>query len=70
MKWQSILHYMKYNIIISNFPQLLLTIEDLIELSWGSMSHKVGRYADLWKQKDISHTTNQIPTTYRVFIVL
>lgn len=29
-----------------------LTIEDLIELSWGSMGHKVSRYADLWKQKE------------------
>lgn len=30
--------------------QLLLTIEDLIELSWGGMGHKAGCYADLWKQ--------------------
>lgn len=46
------LHYMKYNnIIINNLPQLLLTIEDFVELSWGSMSHKVGCYADLWKEK-------------------
>lgn len=27
-----------------------LTIEDLIELSWGGMGHKAGCYADLWKQ--------------------
>lgn len=27
-----------------------LTIEDLIELSWGGMGHKAGCYADLWRQ--------------------
>lgn len=31
--------------------QSLVTIEDFIELSWRGMSHKVGRYADLWGEK-------------------
>lgn len=44
---------------------MFLTIEDLIELSRWGMSHKVGRYADLWRQSK-KLLNNSIP----VIIVL